>query len=92
MIAKKRLYIYFEKRVRAINIGQKQFPGVPLHKVVLKICSKFPGEHPYNFTEITLRHGRSPVNLLHVFRTPFPKNAFDGLLLIGQNQDVQMMK
>ena len=44
------------------------------------------GEHPYkgaisiklqrNFIEITLRHGCSPVNLLHIFRTSFPKNTF----------------
>ena len=34
-----------------------------------------------NFTEITLRHGCSPVNLLHIFRTPFPKNTSRGLLL-----------
>ena len=44
---------------------------------VLKIYSKFTGEHPcrsaisirlqINFIEITLRHGWSPVNLLHFF-------------------------
>ena len=28
-----------------------------------------------NFIEIALRHGCSPVNLLHIFRTPFPKNT-----------------
>ena len=49
---------------------------------VLKICSKFTGERPCrsvistklqsNFLGITLRHGFSPVNLLHFFRTPFP--------------------
>ena len=27
-----------------------------------------------NFIEIALRHGCSPVNLLHVFGTPFPRN------------------
>ena len=27
-----------------------------------------------NLIEITLRHGRSRVNLEHIFRTPFPKN------------------
>ena len=54
---------------------------------VLKICSKFTGEHPCrnvilikllcNIIEITLRHGFSPVNLLRNFRTPFPKkNSF----------------
>ena len=26
-------------------------------------------------------HGCSPVNLLHIFRTPFPKNTFGWLLL-----------
>ena len=31
--------------------------------------------------EITLCHGCSPVNLLHIFRTPFQKNTFGGLLL-----------
>ena len=33
-----------------------------------------------NFTEITLRHGCSPVNLLHIFRTSFPKNTSGQLL------------
>ena len=56
-----------------------------LGKGVLKICSKFTGEHSCrnaisikllcNFIEITLRHGRSPVNLLHIFRTPFLKST-----------------
>ena len=34
-----------------------------------------------NFIEITLRHGCFPVYLLHIFRTPFPKNTSGGLLL-----------
>ena len=34
-----------------------------------------------NFIEITLRHGCSPVNLLHIFRTPFLKNISEWLLL-----------
>ena len=58
---------------------------------VLKICSKFTGEHSCrsaipiklesNFTEITLRHGCSPVNLLHIFRTSNPRNTSGQLLL-----------
>ena len=28
-----------------------------------------------NFVEITLQHGFSPVNLLHIFRIPLPKAA-----------------
>ena len=31
-----------------------------------------------NFIEITLRHGCCPVNLLHIFRTPFIKNTLTG--------------
>ena len=34
-----------------------------------------------NFIEITLRHGCSPVNLLHISRTPFLKNTSEWLLL-----------
>ena len=34
-----------------------------------------------NLIEIALRHGCSPVNLLHIFRTPFPKNTTGVLLL-----------
>ena len=35
-----------------------------------------------NFIQITLRHGCSPVNLLHIFRTPFPMNTSGRLVLI----------
>ena len=62
-----------------------------LRKSVLQICRKFIGEYPCrsaisiklqkNFTEIALGHGYSPVNLLHIFRTPFPKNTSGWLLL-----------
>ena len=55
-------------------------PEVFLEKGVLKLCSKFTGEHPCrsmlcNFIEIAFRHQCSPVNLLHIFRTPFLKNT-----------------
>ena len=63
-----------------------------LVKGVLKICNKFTGEHPcrsvisikllYNFIGITLRHGCSPVNLLHIFKTPSTKNTSGWLLLL----------
>ena len=62
---------------------QKQPPEVSLGKDVLKPCGKFTGEHrcrsaisiklQRNFVEITLWHESSPVNLLHIFRTPFLK-------------------
>ena len=54
-------------------------------------CSKFTEEHPCwsvisikslcNFIEIALWHWCSSVNLLHIFRTPFPKNTSWWLLL-----------
>ena len=63
-------------------------------KDILKIGSKFTGEDPCrsaiqiklqsNFIEITLRGGCSPVNLLRIFRTPFPKNTSGWLLLVLQ--------
>ena len=34
-----------------------------------------------NFIEIALRHGCSPVSLLYIFRTPFPRNTSGWLLL-----------
>ena len=59
-----------------------------LVKGVLKICSKFTGEHPCrsvisinlqsNFIEITLQHMCCPVNLLHIFRTPFLRTPLAG--------------
>ena len=54
-----------------------------LEKGVLKIFSKFTGEHPClcNFLEITLWHGCFLVNLLHIFRTLFLKNTLGWLLL-----------
>ena len=66
-------------------------PEVFLGKSVLKIYSKFTGEHPCRsaisiklqstFVEITLRHGCSPVKFMHNFRTPFYKNTSGWLLL-----------
>ena len=61
-------------------------PQVFLSKDILKICSKFTGEHPCrswfsNFIDVTFGHGCSPVNLLHIFRAPFYNNNSGGLLL-----------
>ena len=57
-------------------------------KGFLKICSKLTREHPCQsvisiklLRKITLRHGCSPVNLLHTFRIPFTKNTSGWLLL-----------
>ena len=36
---------------------------------------------PCNIIKITLQHGCFPVNLLHIFKTRFPKNTYGGLHL-----------
>ena len=73
----------------------------PKAAILQPFCSKFTGEHPCRsvisiklfciFIEITVRHGCSPGNLLHIFRTPFskstsewllPKNVFQEYLLV----------
>ena len=66
-----------------------------LGKGVLKIYSRLTGEHSCRsvisiklqrkFIEIILRHGCSPVNLLFIFRTLFPKNISGRLLLLCVN-------
>ena len=43
-------------------------------EAALRRCSQ-------NKVEIALRHGWSPLNLLHIFTTPFRKNTYEGLLL-----------
>ena len=61
-----------------------------LGKGILKICSKFTGEHQCqsviaiklqsNVIEIALRHGRFSANFQHIFKTPFSRNI-SGFLL-----------
>ena len=63
-----------------------------LGKGVLKIYSNFTGEYPRRSAICKVGSARqfywnhtstwcSPVNLLHIFRTPFTKKIFEGLLL-----------
>ena len=76
------------------TIFRSSRPEVFSLKGVLKICSKFTGDHPSqsvvsikllcNFIEITLWHGYSPVNLLHFFGALFSKNTSGWLLLVIQ--------
>ena len=85
--------ILFMKRSISVllQIFRSSRSEVFLRKVILKICNKLTGEQPCrnaisiklqsNFIKITLRHGFSPVNLLHIFRTPFTKNTCAWLFL-----------
>ena len=51
----------------------------------------------FNFIKMTVRHGCSSANLLHIFRTSFPKNTSGGLLLrvligsISYNAQIKLM-
>ena len=86
-------FAYFFSFSESLTCGvfRSSRPEVFLVKGVLKICSKFAGKHPSrsvilkklhsNCIEVTLRHGRSPVNLLHIFRTLFLKNISGRQLL-----------
>ena len=72
-------------------------PEVFLGKGALKTWSIFTGDHSWrsvvsvkllrNFFEITFPHECSPANLLHIFRTYFPKNTSGGLLLFHATGD-----
>ena len=77
-------------------------PQMFLRKSVLKIYRKFTREHPCrsvisikllsNFIEIAFWYGCSPVHLLHIFRTPFPRNTSGWLLLPFGNNFEQYSK
>ena len=85
--------ISYRRYIEVAPDPRSTHPEVFLGKGVLKICSKFTEEHPCrsaisiklrNFIEIVPGYGCSSVNLLHIFRTPFP-NTFGRLLLTPKN-------
>ena len=70
-----------------LNIKEKKLPS---KGVLSKRCSenmqhiyrrKSMPKCDFNKVALQLRHGCSPVNLLHIFRTPFPWNTSEMLLL-----------
>ena len=81
---------FFRVRVEGLGPG---FRSSPYEKVLWKYAAnlqenthaKVQFQQSYNFIEIALRHGCSPVNLLHIFRTPFLKNTSGWLLLHWSN-------
>ena len=80
----KRCWIFFKKQTPRGTIKkmcsknmQKIYRRTPIakydfNKVVLQLC---------NFIEIALWYGCSPVNLLYIFRTPFPRKTSGWLIL-----------
>ena len=96
-----RYFILFKSYNRYYKKTRTSHPEVFLGKGVLKICSKFTGEHPcrsaisikllFNFIEISLRHECFPINLLHIFRTHFSRNSFGWLLLIWESLVLELV-
>ena len=87
-----KLHVRFLWNVSRWKVIQKSPPRGVLRKRRSEVCSKFTGERPRRsvtlikllgtFIGITLRHGCSPVNLLHIFRIPFSKSTSGRLLLV----------
>ena len=84
------LYVHKGCQFRTKPLYRSSHSEMLLGKGVLKICSKFTREHPCqsNFMEIALRHVCSPVNLLHIFKTPLPKNISECLPLFVVNRSI----
>ena len=71
--------------------NQKQPPrGVPKERCSENMQQIY-SRTPMPKWEIPLRHGYSPVNLLHIFRIPFTKNTFGGLILQNELFLLQLM-
>ena len=96
---------FFHKACQTLfQISRSSGPEVFLGKGVLIICSNFTGEHPCrstisikfqsNFIEIARRDGCSFVNMLHIFRAPFPSNnsAPRLILLQRENNEIKITK
>ena len=48
-------------------------------------------KYDFNKVALQLRHGCSLINLMHIFRTPFPKNTSGWLLLSELGSAIQML-
>ena len=93
-VCKGKLLVFHSHSIWLFKVNsmyRSSFPEAFLGKCVLKLNKKFTGEHLCrsviwikffcNFIKITFRDRCSPVNLLYIFRTTFPKNTSAGLLL-----------
>ena len=73
-------------RKRCSENMQQIYRGIPMPKFDFNKVAKATLLKPHfafsNFIKISLRYGCSPINLLHIFRTPFPENITRRLLLI----------
>ena len=68
-------------------------PKCNFNKVALHQCQSVISIKLFcSFIEIALRLKCSPVNLPHYFRTPFPKNTSEGLLLSYWQKVIQSLQ
>ena len=65
----------------ADKLISSQIKGVKFRKMIWKVSQISLNSEAASFIETALRHVCSPVNLLHIFRIPFPKNTSGWLLL-----------
>ena len=69
---------YLDPLVARLSIEKLPVPDFFLPpKLLPTVLVEYP-KRSCNFIETTLRHGCSPVNLLHILRTPFPKKPLEG--------------
>ena len=83
----------FQTKWSYVMIKRSSHTEVFLEKGILKICSKFTGEHPCrslisinflcNFIKIRLRHECSSANLLIFSEHLFPRAPLDGCFWIN---------
>ena len=70
---------------------QKQLPRGVLSKTCSENMQQIDRRTPIPKCNFTLRHGSSPVNLLHILRTPFSKNPSGWLLLLLDSEFTQQV-
>ena len=66
----------YKQKQPSIGVLRKRY-SENMHQIYCRACHAML----CNFFEVSLRHGCSPVNLLHIFRTPFYMSTYGGSLL-----------
>ena len=87
LTARKCLHLLRSHYLHSLQVYSKAKQKQPPKGVPRKVCSEnmlqiYRRAHMPK-CEITLRHGCSPVNLLHIFRIRFPKTTSWWLLLVN---------
>ena len=73
-LQKKKLIFFYKQKHPSIGVLRKRCSKNPCRSVISISCKA-------TLLKSHFRHGCSPVNLLHISRTPFYKSTSEGLLL-----------